>query len=626
LLIFRKHKMKKIRIVGIASVILVVGIVALDFNKNRIEHINDQLATNPPAAGDGRTFGDIERARSRINDTTAGFRTKPASLSVYKEIEGNVTSFSDIPTRNYSASTGRGEIIQVNTSNPPTTPKPDANQQVKHSKWENQFAMFPQDQDGWSIITPSVDSRMIYVSSSDGDDNKAKAYFSKDIPDPRNPPSSVVAFKTIDEALKLKRDGYPDWILLKKGDEWQIDKTIFLPSGRSSKAHFVMTSYGNSTQRPLINTGVQGGIFLLGSRNFIAIIGIEFYANYRDPADLTNFVGWSLVGKPGGFVSVSADKKEVESILLEDNVFKYYSINAQFNGNSKHKNITVRRNQFLNAYSTTSHSQGMFAANSSILIEENLFEHNGWYQQNFGKFNSKAEGQATFFNHNTYLSGMFDTVIVNNIFSHASSMAIKLTANIDLINKINTIESENIIIDNNLIIDGEVGISAGGNTDFGNGYRWRNITITNNVLFNIGKSQPTQRNLGFHISANDWDGGRINNNYLLCNNNPSVTNISGIAILGFSRNISINNNMVYGLNGDKEKIIYKDSKEMQTDIEPHDNYISTKSSCSDFEYSNDAAVNNLIKGAKAQSMYNWNLDYTASELNARIKSSLAISR
>tara|TARA_R110001583_G_scaffold38302_2_gene123771 strand:- start:14196 stop:15590 length:1395 start_codon:yes stop_codon:yes gene_type:complete len=459
---------------------------------------------------------------------------------------------------------------------------------------------------------------MIYVSSTEGDDSKAKAYFSKDITDPRNPPASIVAFRTISEALKLQRDGYPDWVLLKKGDEWQIDKAMFLVSGKSSKAPLVITSYGNSAQRPLIKTGVQIGIYLMRSRSFIAIIGIEFYANQRDP-ESSEFIGWSMVGEPSGFVSVSADTKEVESLLLEDNVFKYYAINAQLNGGSKHKNIAVRRNQFLNAYSVTSHSQGMFAANSSILIEDNLFDHNGWYQQNFEEFNSQAKGQATYFNHNAYLGNMTDTVIVDNIFSRSASIGLKLTANPNKQVAQNTVKSKNILMDNNLFIEGEIGISAGGNDDFNNGYRWQNMTITNNVLLNIGKSQPTGRTLAWYIDANDWDGGVISGNYLLCNSNPSVSNVWGIGVEGLSRNVSVLNNIIYGIKGSKDKMITTSTKENQTGLIFKDNAISNDASCESLPLLNDSAITQFIADAKKQSYSNWSPTYTASKFNEKVK-------
>ncbi|HEC58026.1 hypothetical protein LCGC14_0480240 [marine sediment metagenome] len=612
--------MKKLKLVAIAGVMLVVGVLALDYNKNPIEQINDQLANNPSAAGSQQRFGAVDSARNNSNGGTAGFRTGTSTTSVYKVKNGNVTSYSDVPSRTVIAANDNAEIIEIKTPKPPTTEKTSDDQQIKHSKWESQFAMFPQDKNGWSIITPSVDSRMIYVSSSDGDDSKAKAYFSKDIPDPRYPPASVVAFKTISEALKLQRDGYPDWVLLKKGDEWQLDKTIYLRSGRSTKAPLVITSYGNSIQRPLINSGLETSIYLLKSRSFIAITGVEFYANYRDP-DSTSFAGWSSIGAANAFVSVTGDTKEVESILLEDNVFKFYSIGVVLTGKSRHKHITVRRNQFLNSYSTTGHSQGMFADNGSILIEENLLDHNGWYQQNYGTLNTTAQGQATYFNHNAYLADMLDTVIINNIFSHSSSIGIKLATYGNNSESKNEVISKNIIVDNNLFIEGEVGISAGGNTDYNNGYRWKNMTITNNVLLNIGKSQPTRRTLAWYIEADDWDGGVISGNYLLCNNNSDVKNVLGVYVKGLGRNISVQDNILYGLKGSNERMIFTSTNENQTDILFENNSVSNDASCKTLPFSDESYINDFITGVKKQSRVNWNSTYTASKFNENVKSS-----
>src|SRR5690606_32346154 len=61
---------------------------------------------------------------------------------------------------------------------------------------------------GWSELTPSNDSRLIYVSSSEGDDENDGM-------------SSDTPIHSITKASTLVRDGYPDWILLKRGDVWR---------------------------------------------------------------------------------------------------------------------------------------------------------------------------------------------------------------------------------------------------------------------------------------------------------------------------------------------------------------------------------------------------------------------
>tara|TARA_R110001606_G_scaffold11354_7_gene49340 strand:+ start:28532 stop:30772 length:2241 start_codon:yes stop_codon:yes gene_type:complete len=743
--------MKKIILATIAGIFTVIGIAVLNTNDTSIEHVNEDISANPPAAGRGliykvteggvTTYTDVRprtlsnsatsvsqvRAKSTnqvamaapTNETASPSLRTPAGTSITiataSQLSANTSLQAPISTPKTSTSSASASsggsagsdtaiataslttpadtTVQEPSSTPttstdspslrspagtemilataspvivdtpvesssPTTPvsslrtdnvvttKSGAVVEVieaatlnpipevvykeptlKHSQWESQFSMLPQDQNGWSIITPSVDSRMIYVSSTEGNDSKAKAYFSKDIADPRNPQANIVAFKTIGEALKLLRVGYPDWILLKKGDHWQIDKAMSFPSGRSSSAPLVVTSYGNSPQRPLIKSGVGSGVKLVGGApSFISIIGIDFYANQRDP-DSSDFLGWSKVGGEAiGIKIFSNDFEPGESITIEDNIFRFFSNNLELNGELKngklkHKNIVVRRNQLLNAYSSTGHSQGIFASSTSILLEENLFDHNGWYQQNYEKLNTPAKGQATYFNHNAYLADMLDTVIVNNIFSNSSSIGLKLATYGNNLERKNEVVSKNIIVDNNLFIEGEVGISAGGNTDYNNGYRWQNMTITNNVLLNIGKSQPTRRTLAWFVEADDWDGGVISENYLLCNNNSDVNNVLGVYVKGLSRNISVQNNILYGLNGSKDRMIFTSTNENKTGILFKNNSVSNDASCETLPFSDESYINQFITGAKKQSRVNWSPAYTASKFNENVKSS-----
>jgi len=98
-----------------------------------------------------------------------------------------------------------------------------------------------------------------------------------------------------------------------------------------------------------------------------------------------------------------------------------------------------------------------------------------------------------------------------------------------------------------LFVGGEIGISAGGNIDYNTGHRWNNINIIDNVMLAIGRDQPTNRTLGWYIEASDWKSGDICGNYLLHNDNPSVTNLYGIHIDGHSSNVTVSFNLVYGL-------------------------------------------------------------------------------
>src|SRR2546423_14641649 len=74
--------------------------------------------------------------------------------------------------------------------------------------------------DGWTKFPPSPDTRIIYVSSSAGSDSNLGLL-----------PISPV--KTLNKAKSLLRDGKPDWMLLKCGDEFTGGIGFWKTSGRS---------------------------------------------------------------------------------------------------------------------------------------------------------------------------------------------------------------------------------------------------------------------------------------------------------------------------------------------------------------------------------------------------------
>jgi hypothetical protein len=246
--------------------------------------------------------------------------------------------------------------------------------------WEANFNFPPQDAQGWSILTPTSDSRLIYVSNS-GDDSTGQIYSPSDSvigSDPKNPTGSVQAFGTIDAALTNMRSGSPDWVLLRKGDTWSSG-TIKAKSGLSLSERSVITSYGSASDRPLINSGQEQGLSFWKSIQFSALIGIEFYSNERDPGG-PDFAGWEgLDGGPGFYMYSSNTDAPNSSILVEDSVFNFFGGNI-VQGPAGSEDIIIRRSQFLNNYSTNSHSQGLYSNNASVFLEENLFDHNGWYK------------------------------------------------------------------------------------------------------------------------------------------------------------------------------------------------------------------------------------------------------
>src|SRR3569832_68666 len=123
----------------------------------------------------------------------------------------------------------------------------------------------PIDSNGWTVFTPSSDSQVIYVSSSTGNDSNSGL-------------SASAPVKTIRRGTSLLRNGYPDWLLLKKGDSWTLTSngdqfnTSGYPgslclSGRSATEPMLIASYGTGA-RPLLQTDLpidaQNQYFVIG--------------------------------------------------------------------------------------------------------------------------------------------------------------------------------------------------------------------------------------------------------------------------------------------------------------------------------------------------------------------------
>src|SRR5450830_1516621 len=83
---------------------------------------------------------------------------------------------------------------------------------------------------GWTVFTASSDTQLVYVSSTAGNDSTGV------IGDPTHP------YQTIAKGVSLLRNGYPDWLLLKKGDSW-TESNYILVSGRSASEPMVISSY-----------------------------------------------------------------------------------------------------------------------------------------------------------------------------------------------------------------------------------------------------------------------------------------------------------------------------------------------------------------------------------------------
>jgi len=145
----------------------------------------------------------------------------------------------------------------------------------------------PVHEDGWTILKPSADSRIMFVSSSEGDDATGKTYGPGDPDvgkDPFHPVGPVKPFKTIAAGMAEARAERPDWVLLKRGEVW-LAPLGSLPNGRSQQEPFLVSAYGTAAERPLLK-GSSPSVHIGSSKagtHYVAVVSVEVYPSWLDP-------------------------------------------------------------------------------------------------------------------------------------------------------------------------------------------------------------------------------------------------------------------------------------------------------------------------------------------------------
>jgi hypothetical protein len=255
----------------------------------------------------------------------------------------------------------------------------------------------PTSSEGWTVLTPSSDTRAVYVSSSTGNDANDGL-------------TSATPKATLTAGLALLRDGMPDWLHLKAGDIWTNQDMYLAKSGRSTLEPMVITSYDTGA-RPLIQSGSDSAIVIQNAPvAHLAIVGLHLRAHL--------FTG---NGAPTGIMVLA----NCDDILVEDCFIESYKDNIVIlTANGPPGSITnfrVRRCVIVDSFCTVAHAQGIFAAGvDGLLIEECVFDHNGYKPGVNG-------AEETIFNHNMYIqSDCINVTIRGNISARASSHGLQL--------------------------------------------------------------------------------------------------------------------------------------------------------------------------------------------------------
>jgi hypothetical protein len=387
-----------------------------------------------------------------------------------------------------SAGTGAGGASSTGTqpgSTPPTgvagsAPPPPTTTQP------------PISSDGWTALVKSADTRVVYVSSSGGDDT-------------RDGSTPDLAVATLARGYAALRTGYPDWLLLKAGDTW--DKAFgpkWEKSGRSPTEKMVVSSYGDGPA-PLLRTPLDGNMFaavwLVDSTSHVAIVGINMRPASRVPGE-ADFD--ASVSTQGPFRGISIYNGPSD-ILVEGCHISHYTTNIEVQQAGKQPtDVTIRRNVIVDAWadSATSHSQGIYVEGTvRLLIEENILDHNGWNESITG-------AEPTIFNHNIYMNAAEqDPIIRGNLSTRASSMCFKIKA------EDSAYENSGLLIESNVCIDDAIGVSLGGNPP-ASGLMYKDVTVRKNVFSHMGP-RPNAQATCFGIDISSAEGAEVTNNYLL---------------------------------------------------------------------------------------------------------------
>jgi hypothetical protein len=361
------------------------------------------------------------------------------------------------------------------------------------------------DANGWTVATPSADTRTVYVSSSTGADSNTGLS-----------PNSPV--KTLAKAKSLLRQNSADHLLLKSGDTFHDSFGKWQLSGRSAQEPILISSYGVGA-RPIIDSGISAGIYTEGGANVptsignVDIIGIQF------DADTYN-------GSNGSIYTVGVRlTRQGSNWLIEDCKIQGYKDDIVVEGDGTgFNNFQLRRSEILDSFSDGTiggfRSQGLYTgAVHGLLVEGNVFDHNGWNP-------NISNGWKTVFNHDIYVSFSTDDVTVrDNIITRASLNGAMIRPGGD--------------IEDNLFVQDAIGITTAGGDS----------TIANNVILQGLDLSKLPQGLG--INVNPAPSAVITGNIIAHNASLNPVNANGIGLTGANTTggatftATVENNIVY---------------------------------------------------------------------------------
>jgi hypothetical protein len=309
--------------------------------------------------------------------------------------------------------------------------------------------LFERDKSGFTIFPLAEGSRIILVSSTDGSD------FNDGMLKP---------VRTLKKALSVARVGSPDRILFKRGDvflQGNLNANI-AKAGRSAMEPMIIGAYGDvRLPRPVLQSHIGLGAKVLP--RFIVLQSLDLYADTRDPA-LPSFHIKRMSGEQGSGIRVICSGS---FLWIEDCRCRDFGMGMvlQSKETELFDTLILRRCQIVDSWDFGFSSGIYLDSFTNVLIEENLFDHNGWAAGVPG-------AGKTIFNHNMYLQhGEIGEdrhfIVRNNISARAASHGCQfrpgglLENNLFLKNPLAAYVSfSSSVVRNNVVLDGD-GIGPG---------------------------------------------------------------------------------------------------------------------------------------------------------------------
>ncbi|MCS7033720.1 MAG: hypothetical protein NZ561_06955, partial [Phycisphaerae bacterium] len=192
------------------------------------------------------------------------------------------------------------------------------------------------DPGGWTQVTPAEDTRVIYVSSSSGND-------ASDGSSPSRP------VRTLQRAQALVRDGSADWMLLKRGDSFEAFGD-WRKRGRSAQEPILIGAYGQG-ERPRILSGTRPGFLTLRrdgrSIDNLVIASLDFRAHTYDHFNGDGATAGLRLTSPGRNITI----EDVRVAGYKDNI-----VLDPVGGTLS--NVLIRRSQVLDAHAARTVGNG----------------------------------------------------------------------------------------------------------------------------------------------------------------------------------------------------------------------------------------------------------------------------